>query len=254
MEHKEHTEHHKENNSVINHKVGLSTPLAIIIGALIIGICVFAGLKSNTLGGSGKGNYVDPDSLFSGREIKPDEIIAGNAKSKVIVLEYSDLECPFCKKIHVDTLNHIEKTFASSVGFAFRHFPLSIHPKAVTQAQATLCAREQKGVAVYKQFIDKIFEVTPANNGLDPKVLTTIATDLGLDMTAFAKCMSANTYQDYIKADTQDGVNVGVQGTPHLLVLTKQSDGSYFIYATISGARDIQYVTKVLNQAIASVK
>ena len=65
--------------------------------------------------------------MFSGRELKQEELVVGNLKSKVIVLEYSDLECPFCKKFHTDTMNDIYKKYDGKVGFAFRHFPLTFH-------------------------------------------------------------------------------------------------------------------------------
>lgn len=247
----EQKEHNKNNTN--KHQGALTTQLAILLGSIIIAGTLLFGMK-NFMGNTSSNGFVDPDSIFSGRELKNEEFLIGKSGAKVILLEYSDLECPFCKKLHLDTMKDIEQKYASTVAFAYRHFPLDFHTKAPKEAEGALCARELGSQAKYKAFLDTIFEITPGNNQLDPKVLNETAKSLGLDEAKFAECLNSGKYAQQVKDDLQDGVDVGVQGTPHMLVLTKQSNGEYKILTTISGARDAKYVSKVLDQAIKLVK
>ena len=154
MEHTTQAEHaHKKENKINN------TVIAILVGALLIAAAILYSGKFNKISDT---SFVDPDTMFSGREIKQEELIVGNIKSKVIVLEYSDLECPFCKKFHIETMNNIYEKYDKEVGFAFRHFPLTFHKKAPKQAEATLCIREQGGQAAYKNYISKYLKLLMA--------------------------------------------------------------------------------------------
>lgn len=92
------------------------------------------------------------------------EVVRGNPDAKITIIEYSDLECPFCKRFHV-TMEQVLATYGNDVRVVFRHFPLdSLHKKARTEANAVECAGEQ---GKFWEFIDGIFAVTPSNDGLD---------------------------------------------------------------------------------------
>jgi protein-disulfide isomerase len=124
--------------------------MSIIIGSIIIAGAILYSGKMNTGNNS---EFIDPDTIFSGRELKEEELLSGNLKNKVIVLEYSDLECPFCKKFQIETMQNISKKYEGKVGFAFRHFPLTFHKKAPKEAEATLCARELGGQNAYRGYL-----------------------------------------------------------------------------------------------------
>lgn len=92
------------------------------------------------------------------------EIVRGNPNAKITIIEYSDLECPFCKRFHA-TMEQVLATYGNDIRVVFRHFPLdSLHKKARTEANAVECAGEQ---GKFWEFIDGIFAVTPSNDGLD---------------------------------------------------------------------------------------
>jgi len=107
-------------------------------------------------------------------ELKPvseSDHILGNIAAKIIIVEYSDLECPFCKVFH-NTMHQVVKEYAGEVAWVYRHFPIaSLHPKAFHEAEATECAWEQGGNEVFWKYMDKLFEVTPSNNGLEESLL-----------------------------------------------------------------------------------
>lgn len=246
MEHTihEHTTHTKQNKNI-------AIIIAIIAGAIIIAAAI---LYSGKLNKNNDTSFVDPDTMFSGRELKQEELVVGDLKSKVIVLEYSDLECPFCKKFHVDTMNSIYEKYNKEVGFAFRHFPLTFHKKAPKEAEATLCAREQGGQKAYKNYISRIFETTNGNDSLDLNLLPKFAEELGLDTNKWNNCMATSTYAAQVQLDLNDGLEVGVEGTPNAYVLIKQDNNEYRILTVINGARDEKYVSKVIDQALKIAK
>ncbi len=225
--------------------------LPIITGSLIISAAIiysFAGNKYDQ-----DTNFVDPDTIFSGRELKQEEFMIGNKNRKVVLVEYSDLECPFCKKFHVETMENIYNKYKDSVGIAYRHFPLSIHKKAPKEAEATLCARAIAGNDVYKKYITKIFETTAGNDSLELSSLSDITKELGVDQNKWNDCMASSTYATAVQEDLSDGLEVGVQGTPNTFVLINEGR-EYKILTVINGARDEKYVSNIIDQALKMAK
>lgn len=242
-------EKHEHNTHIKN-----SPYIGIVIAATIIGIFILA--SAFVLRGSAGSNseFVDPDKIFMGRDFKNDEFTYGSNKNKIIFLQYSDTECPFCKKFHEEVISKLEGDAKySSIAMAYRHYPLPFHTKAPKEAEATLCARELGGQDGYRKYIDAIFTKTPANNGLDEAELPKIATSVGLDTTKFTECLSSGKYAQAVQDDLSDGNSVGVTGTPHSMVLVK-TDNGYRIIARVEGARDYKYVTAVLDQVLKMVK
>ena len=228
--------------------------IAILSGAGVIALSILGGFYMHAkINGGSDSAFVDPDSMFSGRPIAKEEYLVGEGKKKVVLVEYSDMECPFCKKLHVETMQDIYKNYSDKIDVVFRHFPLPFHKKAPIEAVATLCARDIGGQKAYRDYIEKIYETTNGNDSLDLSTLPKMATAIGLDVNTFNSCMSnASSTADkfaQVQADTQDGVEVGVQGTPNVFVLIKNGD-SYNILTIINGARDYKYVSKVIDQAL----
>jgi len=105
------------------------------------------------------------------RPVSSDDHILGNIDAKIIIVEYSDLECPFCKVFH-NTMHQVVEKNNPNVAWVFRHYPIpQLHPKAFHEAEATECAWEQGGNKVFWKYMDKLFEVTPSNNGLEESML-----------------------------------------------------------------------------------
>jgi len=105
------------------------------------------------------------EEKVSVRSIDPKkEPIVGNANAKISLIEYSDFECPFCKRFHA-TMQQVMAANGDNVRWVYRHFPLdSLHQKARTEALASECAGEQ---GKFWEFTNSVFEVTPSNDGMD---------------------------------------------------------------------------------------
>ncbi len=145
--------------------------------------------------------------------------VKGNRNAKVSVVEYSDTECPFCKRHH-PTMQQLIAEYDGKVNWVYRHFPLtSLHPKAPKEAEATECAGEQGGNQAFWKYLDRIFEVTPANNGLDPAELPKIAEYVGLNKTKFEECLNSGKWAQKVQQQAQDAQNAGGNGTPYNVIV-----------------------------------
>ena len=151
-------------------KITITTSVAIIIGSIIISAAVLFANSLSSKGVTNSKNFVDPDSMFAGRAFKKEEFLVGGDDKKVVLVEYSDMECPFCKKLHVEVSNQIYKNYGDKLGVVFRHFPLPFHKKAKQEALATLCAREIGGQAAYRNYIEKVYEKTQGNDTLNLEI------------------------------------------------------------------------------------
>lgn len=159
----------------------------------------------------------------------------------ITLIEYSDTECPFCKRFH-PTMQQVLSEYDGQVRWAYKHLPLtSLHSKAPREANATLCASEQ---GKFWEYLDLLFERTPANNGLEDSELFTIADDTGLDRTKFDDCVETDKYADVVSQESKEAQSLGGQGTPFTVIVDK--DGN--VLAPISGALPYEQVKQALDQ------
>ncbi len=204
----------------------LSVPLAIIVaGALIAGALYFSGNKSTK--NQPTAQIPTAVSAEGMRPVDDTDHILGNPKAELIIVEYSDTECPFCKQFH-STMRRIMDTYGKDgkVAWVYRHFPIDqLHSKARKEAEATECAADQGGNDKFWAFTNAVYEKTTSNNTLDPKQLPIIAKEVGLDVNAFNTCLSSGKFAAKVEAHYQDGLKAGARGTPYSLIITKK-DGT----------------------------
>ena len=166
-------------------------------------------------------------------KLKEEDHVRGERNARILLIEYSDLECPFCKRFH-PTAQQVVDTYDGQVAWVYRHFPLvQLHSKAPKEAEATECANELGGNEAFWKYTDKLFEVTPANNGLDPAELPKIAALVGLNESKFKTCLDSGKYAQRVQDDLASGTKAGVTGTPGNIILdtktgkTKLLPGAY---------------------------
>ncbi|MDO8510099.1 MAG: thioredoxin domain-containing protein [bacterium] len=193
-------------------------PLSIIIaGALVAGAVFFSGKKDSAPTETEKKEEVALNPVTES------DHIMGNPNAPVVIVEYSDTECPFCKQFHT-TMNRIIEEYAKEgkVAWVYRHFPIDqLHPKARKEAEALECANELAGNNGFWAYTNRLYEVTPSNNGLDADELPKIAKEVGLDVEQFNTCLASGKYKDHVQSDYQDGVRAGAEGTPYSVIVTK---------------------------------
>lgn len=137
-----------------------------------------------------------------------EHIIGGDLdKAKVVLVEYSDFECPFCAKHH-PSMQQLLDTFGDDVALVYRHFPLSFHPEAEPAALASECAAEQ---GAFWEYGDTLVE---NQDKLGDDYYVELAGDLGLNVNKFTDCYESEKYADAVDEDYQSGITAGVKGTP----------------------------------------
>ncbi|HYD90806.1 MAG TPA: thioredoxin domain-containing protein [Flavobacterium sp.] len=204
----------KDNDKLGNAK--LIAGAIVLAGVLIAGAILLKGSGNTVVNGTnnGLGN-------IEVRPVSSSDHILGNPKAKVVIVEYSDLECPFCKVFH-STMHQIVNDSKGEVAWVYRHYPISqLHPKAFREAEATECAWDQGGNDAFWKYTDRLFEVTASNNKLDEAELPKIAEYVGLDVLSFNACLDSGKFADKIRADMEDGNRAGVTGTPSSLIMVK---------------------------------
>jgi protein-disulfide isomerase len=173
--------------------------------------------------------------------------VYGDPSAPVTLIEYSDFECPFCKRFH-PTVKRLVDESNGKVNWVYRHFPIDqIHPvKARREAVASECANELGGNEAFWKFADRFYELTPSNNRTDiDTVLPQIAREIGLEETQFAACLNSGKYDKHIEEDLQSATASGGRGTPWSIVLSKNGK-SY----PLSGAQPYEAVKRLVELAL----
>ncbi len=248
--------------------------VAILAAAIIIsaGIVTYAIINknNNNTKTSTLDSIMNGDKYFQGTDFKENEYILGNNKNDITLVVYSDFECPFCKMLQEDTIQKLQQEYSldskdhtkAKIGIVYRHFAQSYHDKAPTEINASLCTRELYGQNAYINFINRIYNVTPANNGLDLATLPDIAKysvdeaknngqiiKKDFEKNELVNCFNNNTYNDEFIADSNDAIRAGLDGTPYTVILYKDGNGQ-LIVQKISGARNLSYFESVINKLL----
>jgi protein-disulfide isomerase len=177
--------------------------------------------------------------------IRADDIVKGNRQARVQFIEYSDLECPFCKRQN-STLKEIVATYGDRVAFVYRHLPLKIHPQAFLQAQLSQCIVTEKGNTAALAFIDTIFNKTKSvGTSFTEDELYALAVQSGASKESLQQCVASTASKAGIQSDMDEAAALGVRGTPGAFV-SNPSGTSVFI----SGAQPASVIIEALEQAL----
>ncbi len=158
----------------------------------------------------------------------------GAENAKVTVVEFSDFQCPFCKRVN-PTLEEIEKTYGDKVRIAFKHLPLPMHPQAVPAAIASEAARRQ---GKFWPMHDKLFA---DQQNLTDEAFVRYAKELRLDEARFKKDLADPAVRAKVEADSREANTLGVNGTPGFFI-----NGRY-----LSGAQPFSAFKQIIDEEIA---
>lgn len=207
----------------------------ILVGALVIAAFVIGSLYSKLQvlekGGAptnaGTGDAAAPQPAEPTPDFKAlppvtdKDHIRGSKDADVVLVEYSDYECPFCKSFH-PTMEQIMKEYGNKVAWVFRHFPLSFHPKAQKTAEAGECIAELGGNDKFWEYTDLVYERMPA---FELSQLPDLAAEIGVNKAKFQTCLDSGKYAKDIQDEMAGGTAAGVNGTPGTIIVGK--NGKY---------------------------
>lgn len=141
-----------------------------------------------------------------------DDPILGPEKAQITLIEFSDYECPYCRRWHEEVFNRLVEEYSDQIRFVYRDFPLSsMHPEATPAAEAANCANEQ---GAFWQFHALLF----SSSDLSSETYLQYATELNLDVQKFTACVESGKYSAEVEADYQYAAELGVRSTPTFFI------------------------------------
>ena len=157
-------------------------------------------------------------------EIRSDEVIRGDKSAPLTLVEYSDFECPFCKR-GFETVNALLEKYDGKIRFIYKHLPLRFHPNAMPAAKYYEAIRLQSPEKAIK-FHDNIFKNFEKIK-LGEKFFKSLAKDLSVDMSKLAKDIDSAEVNKRIQEDLAEAKKFGFQGTPGFLLNGIPVKGAY---------------------------
>jgi protein-disulfide isomerase len=138
----------------------------------------------------------------------------GRADAPVTIVEFTDYQCPFCRKYHTETFTQLKKNYIDTgkVRFVSRDLPLSFHANAEKAAEAAWCAGEQNK---YWQLRDTMID---NSSDLSPDAIVKYAQTNGLEIASFKACAQAEKYKPEVQKDIADAGTVGISATPSFVI------------------------------------
>lgn len=266
MEHEshEHTPHHaKEEQGGVTFTLSARTLFfcGFILGLVVMAIpATFFATRASTTGSAPTAYAGAPTPLSAPggtaaptpgpvKPVSKDDHIRGDKNAKITLIEYSDLECPFCQRFH-PTVRQLLDEYKGQVNWVYRHFPLSFHANAQKEAEASECAAELGGTDAYWKYIDTIFERTTSNGtGFALDKLVPLAKEVGLDEGKFKECLDSGKMAARIQKDFSEGQSAGVDGTPGNILLTKSGTS-----VVVPGAVPLEMLKSQVDQLLATEK
>lgn len=208
-----------------------TVPLAIIVAGGMIAAAIYFGSAPSTSSGQATNNINTEIDIAA---VMAKDHIRGSRDAKLVIVEYSDTECPYCKVFH-NTMKEVLRSYGTDVAWVYRQFPIAqLHSKASKEVEATECAAELGGNTSFWNYLDAVFEKTNSNDSLDPAELPKIAQAIGLDVNAFNICLSSGRYTEFVTESIEEAVKAGARGTPYSVIISK--DGTKTV---INGAEPL---------------
>ncbi len=220
-------------------------PIAIICGFAMIAIAIFFTNKD-------KATIVAPlqnNDEVASKEMRPvDETdnIRGNPNAQILMIEYSDYDCPFCKSYHA-TMNQVmdEYGITGKVAWVYRQFPIvQLHPNAPKISEAALCVDSIAGNDAFWKFTDLIYKERDLNEATNVTKLPQYAEESGVSKADYIACMSNGDMKEAVAKSIEDGFNSGARGTPYTILTVGNEK------AIINGAQSYDVVKGIISNLI----
>jgi protein-disulfide isomerase len=173
--------------------------------------------------------------------------VRGDPAAPVVLIEFSDFECPFCKKHSDDTFDRIDKELVATgkMRYAFRNLPLEMHKHAIPAAQAAECAGAQG------KFWEMRRRLFARQSELAQAVWLGETANLDLDENSFQQCISAASV-DRVQSDQAEAARLGAKATPTFFVGRVDGRGVVRVLNKIEGARPFEVYRKVVEDVSSS--
>ncbi len=230
----------------------IAIPVAIVFGFALIAIAIFF-TTQNEEPAAQKANTPEQNEGILSSTPKPVtdmDYIRGNPNAPILLIEYSDYDCPFCKEYH-NTLKRImdEYGVTGKVAWVYRHFPLGqLHPNSPKISEAALCVGSLGGNDAFWDFTDLIFEERELDEATNVTKIPDYVETVGVDVDAYAACMNGTEMEERVSASVQDAFNIGANGTPYSVLIVGDQQ------AVINGAQPYDIVKGIVENLIGQLE
>lgn len=221
-------------------KVELNPSIAIIIaGILIAGAIIFTNSRAPVAAGQAAAAATGTLDSANIRPPSKNDHIVGSPNADIVLIEYSDFQCPYCTMIY-PTLKKIVSESNGKIAWVYRHLPLtSIHPQAEPSANASECVAAQLGNDGFWKFAEAVIN---NQSQMNPTYYASLAQQLGANIDTYNRCMQDSTYQQVIDADATEAQGAGGTGTPFVVAINTKNGKA----APISGALPYAQIMTVI--------
>ncbi len=222
-----------------------ATPIAIVVAGVVIAAALYFALGNKAQAPSAEQREQEVSEINI-RPIQENDLVKGNRNADLVIVEFSDTECPFCKRFH-EVMNKLIDAKGDKIAWVYRHFPLDqLHAKARTESEAVACAVKIGGPDKGFKYLDRLMELTPSNDGLDLKLLPEFAKYADIDVQAFNKCLENRETKDWVEKDYQEAIASGGRGTPHNIIIYKDQK------MAVPGALPYEQMEKLVDDLLGS--
>jgi len=140
--------------------------------------------------------------------------IYGDPSAPVSIVEFSDFECPYCRKIH-PVLKRLVNESNNQVNWVFRHYPLSFHkPIAQQEAEASECIAHLAQNEGFWHFVDALFAMPHRGKQNRDKLINQAASKVNITSKDLNECMKTGQFKQRVLADEKEALDIGLRGTP----------------------------------------
>jgi protein-disulfide isomerase len=220
-------------------------PGAIVVAGVIIAVAVL--ISGGVININSAPSQI-AEGLAALKGLKPVDAkdhILGNASAKVKIVEFSDMDCPYCKRFNA-TMDEVLAAYGDKIAVIYRHFPLTMmHPNAEAEAEATECAAKLAGNEGFWNYFKKYEAEIAGGRAFSNDLLLSVAESVGLDKAAFASCLQSDEPGKLVAEDANNATSIGVTGTPFSAILLNGK-----VVDTIDGAYPIEAVKAKLDQYV----
>lgn len=153
-------------------------------------------------------------------EVSENDHIIGDRDAPVKLIQYSDSDCPFCKRL-ISTLENVSNNYSGDVVWIYRHSQLSIYPNSIKEAEAMECAFQQRGEEIFFAYRSAMYDIKLTGNSLqDRETLVSIAQTFGLDEVAFYECLVEERFREKVDQERLNGAAAGVGRVPYTFIIS----------------------------------
>lgn len=222
----------------------LSLPGAVVIAGLLIAIAIIITARPPAPANVAP-SAAPAEALDTVLPISASDHIYGNPAAPITIIEYSDLDCPFCERFH-ETLEQLVAEYPNDVRWVYRHFPLSFHQFAYDESMIAECVGRIGGNQKFWDILPPLLS-TPSSSSsefqLEP--LLSAAADIGISKAELQSCYEAKEFANTIDTQMANAAATGGSGTPWSIIVLP--DGTY---RSINGAQPYTVVKAMIDEIL----